>query len=1027
MNQVIEFFKKLFDSTDWPARWHCGTWTDFHGWLYLISDLLIWSAYFTIPIVILRYTLKKQGIRSERLYLLFAGFILACGATHFLDAVAFWVPLYRLSALVRFITAVIGWATIFYLIKLLPTLFSMKSQAALEAEILQRKQAENRFKILLEATPDALIIANKNGVITLANHQTEHLFGYTNSELTGKSMDILMSEPYGRAYALFSQPFFLTPDAIATDKKFELCGVRQNGNEFPAEVNISTFKIEDELNLCVAFRDISKRKKQEKELKEMANIIATSSDAIISKSLDGTVLTWNNGAEKTFGYSLNEIKGMNISLLFPPELLHEEKINTQKILDGEKIEQYETVRVRKNQSRINVSITLNAIRNETDEVVGISIILRDITQQKKAELELQQSNKRNQIFIQQSPHAIAMFDNKMRYLAASRKWVIDYKLEGREILGRTHYEIFPEIGDDWKAIHQACLQGEVNQCDEAMFERADGSVQWLTWDVRPWYVSDDNIGGLIMYTADITHIKEKDAERKRIETILEISNSVARISTFEIDPVTEKINISPIANEIFEFPENYQPDYPTLVSHYKKGERFNRLLRAMQVSMVERTPYDLEVEIVTAKGNDRWLRMIGHAEFRNDVCVKRFGIIQDITKSKKIEEELNFLNEKLNNILNAGHVSIIGADNNGLITHFSKGAEILLQYTAEEVIGIKTPVIIHLEDEIVERGKELSLLYNQTISGNDVFTHIPKQGEFESREWTYVRKDGSTFPVQLVVSSMRDAEGNVIGFLGIATDISVIKKAEKEMKSLLQITTDQKDRLKNFAHIVSHNLRSHSGNIEMILNLYLDSDPAAATNTYISLLKTSSGNLKETIANLNEVVLINTSSEIKLTPINLHHTINVAANNVGQLATQASVTIINNTHKDFSILGLPAYVDSILLNFISNGIKYRSPDRDCYVKLSASVQNHFLVLTIKDNGLGIDLKRNGAKLFGMYKTFHGNADARGIGLFITKNQVEAIGGKIEVESEVDKGTTFSIWFQLDKSAKNEAVLLSSRQ
>jgi PAS domain-containing protein len=103
MDQILEFFSHLLDSSDWPPRWHCGRWTEFHGWLYIVSDLLIWSAYFTIPLVIIRYLSKKQGIKFVWLYFLFAAFILACGATHFLDAIAFWIPVYRLNALVLLI------------------------------------------------------------------------------------------------------------------------------------------------------------------------------------------------------------------------------------------------------------------------------------------------------------------------------------------------------------------------------------------------------------------------------------------------------------------------------------------------------------------------------------------------------------------------------------------------------------------------------------------------------------------------------------------------------------------------------------------------------------------------------------------------------------------------------------------------------------------------------------------------------------------------------------------------------------
>lgn len=92
---ISDFFRRLLDTADWPARWHCGQWTGFHGWLYIISDGLIWSAYFSIPLIIIRYISRRGDIRFVRLYFLFAAFILACGSTHLLDAVAFWQPASR--------------------------------------------------------------------------------------------------------------------------------------------------------------------------------------------------------------------------------------------------------------------------------------------------------------------------------------------------------------------------------------------------------------------------------------------------------------------------------------------------------------------------------------------------------------------------------------------------------------------------------------------------------------------------------------------------------------------------------------------------------------------------------------------------------------------------------------------------------------------------------------------------------------------------------------------------------------------
>ena len=143
MNSVTDFFSGLFETGLWPARWHCGYWSQFHGWLYITSDLMIWLAYFMIPIIIFNYvSRRKQVIKYSGIYLLFAAFILLCGTTHFLDASMFWVPMYRLNGLVRFVTAVVSLLTVYYLIKILPEAFKQKTSIELEGEISRREFAE---------------------------------------------------------------------------------------------------------------------------------------------------------------------------------------------------------------------------------------------------------------------------------------------------------------------------------------------------------------------------------------------------------------------------------------------------------------------------------------------------------------------------------------------------------------------------------------------------------------------------------------------------------------------------------------------------------------------------------------------------------------------------------------------------------------------------------------------------------------------------------------------------------------------
>ena len=256
-------------------------------------------------------------------------------------------------------------------------------------------------------------------------------------------------------------------------------------------------------------------------------------------------------------------------------------------------------------------------------------------------------------------------------------------------------------------------------------------------------------------------------------------------------------------------------------------------------------------------------------------------------------------------------------------------------------------------------------------------------------------------------------KGKIQGVLVNVNDITKIKR-ERELQSLLDVTQAQNRRLKNFAHIVSHNLKSHTGNFEMLLSMLEEEKPELKENNIIQMLVKASKDLSETIIDLNEVVSINTKLSNHQRPIELRETVNSVLRSLQGLILDTGVTIINEVEEGTTILGMAAYLESIVLNLVSNGIKYRSDKEDAFVKLRSKKMNEFVVLEIEDNGLGIDLKRYGNKIFGLYKTFHPQVEnSHGVGLFITKNQIEAMEGKIEVKSTVNVGTIFKVYFRYE--------------
>ncbi|QEC70037.1 PAS domain S-box protein [Panacibacter ginsenosidivorans] len=254
--------------------------------------------------------------------------------------------------------------------------------------------------------------------------------------------------------------------------------------------------------------------------------------------------------------------------------------------------------------------------------------------------------------------------------------------------------------------------------------------------------------------------------------------------------------------------------------------------------------------------------------------------------------------------------------------------------------------------------------------------------------------------------------GEVKGFVVHVVDITSLKLLEKELLQSNKIISEQNKRLLNFANIVSHNLRSYAYNLESILYLFTNAQSIEEKNEAFDYLKNISKRFSSTIDHLNELVDLRHLSDLKLERINLHEYIEKAIVILAIQIKSTNATILNNVSADIMLSANPAYIESILLNFLSNAIKYRSPYRDPVIEFSSAIKGDELLLKIKDNGLGINLEKYSNDLFCIYKTFHGNPDAKGVGLFITKFQVESMGGRIEVESKETKGTTFTIYLKL---------------
>lgn len=253
--------------------------------------------------------------------------------------------------------------------------------------------------------------------------------------------------------------------------------------------------------------------------------------------------------------------------------------------------------------------------------------------------------------------------------------------------------------------------------------------------------------------------------------------------------------------------------------------------------------------------------------------------------------------------------------------------------------------------------------------------------------------------------------GEVRGFFVHVADISPIKLLEKELRDSNEMIRTQNKRLLSFANIVTHNLKSYANNLGAILELFAKAGTEKEKVEMFDFLKDISNGFSATISNLEDIVRTQNRSALSFETVNLHDYIRRAIDSLRIEIKSANAVINNNVSPEITIVANAAYVDSIILNFLTNAIKYRHPDRPPVVNVGAHFKDLEIILTIADNGRGIDLAKNKNDLFGLYKTFHNHPDAEGIGLFLVRSQVEALGGHIEVESEVGKGTTFKVYFK----------------
>ncbi len=372
----------------------------------------------------------------------------------------------------------------------------------------------------------------------------------------------------------------------------------------------------------------------------LAAIVEFSFDAIISKTLQGTVTSWNPAAARLFGYRPDEMIGDSIRRLIPARQQDEEDRILERIEAGERVEPYGTVRLHKNGDPIDVFLTISPIRGPAGKVIGASKIIRDVTLQKAAAETARASEERLRQFVEQAPAAIAMFDREMRYVACSRRWLTDRGRQEESVIGRSHYEVFPEVPERWKEAHRRGMAGEVICEEKDAFLRADGRTLWMRWELRPWLTSGGAVGGITIIAEDVSEKIEAARDLLESELRMRLAQEAAKVGAWEWWLADDRNEWSGNLWGLYGLEPGQCPcSFQAWASSIHPEDR-ERVIRLVREEAATGREYETQWRVNLPEGEpERWLSARGSPIAGASGSPERYiGVVFDITERRRAEE-----------------------------------------------------------------------------------------------------------------------------------------------------------------------------------------------------------------------------------------------------------------------------------------------------------------------------------------------------------------------------------------------------